>query len=82
MGAVVIDAQVDVLMVGHSPLNLLAEREELLVAVPTLPLHRHFAGGAIQDGNKVLGPLRTASWVTPSTVPGPNGSMAWVRSNA
>lgn len=42
MGAVVINDQVDVQIVGYIPFNVLEEREEFLMAVAVLALRQHF----------------------------------------
>ena len=52
MGAVVINHQMNVQIVRHTPVNMLEQGEEFLMAVPTLALRQHFPGGYIQSSKQ------------------------------
>ena len=55
MGAIVINDQMGIQVVRHSPVNLLEEGEKLLVTVATLALGQHFARGYIQGSKQRCG---------------------------
>ena len=55
MSAVVINNEMNIQMVGYSPVNLLEEGEEFLVAVAVLALRQHFPRSYIQDSKQRCG---------------------------
>ncbi|WP_143324639.1 hypothetical protein [Candidatus Synechococcus spongiarum] len=74
MGAVVINNQMNIQIVGYIFVNMLEKIEELVVAV--LVLRQYFPGGYIQDDKQrcdvVTGIIMGRTFHKPS----PNGSMA------
>ena len=52
MGAVVINHQMNIQVVRDTPVNMLEQGEEFLMAVPTLALRQHFPDGYIQSSKQ------------------------------